>query len=145
MGKSQAFEREGTDVSKLHMKHLRANAPYSNHRLRNEYAWKYFKQERDMVGLPFCSSNMANDIDTERERCFINDRKYILTYVSNHIYQLVYVLACIYTSLLYSNACTSIVNTSFMAVNEPHNQVSVSIMSHCAVSRLLNQFATMSA
>lgn len=32
-----------------------------------------------------------------------------------------------------------------MAVIEPHNQVSVSIMSHCAVSKLLNQFAMMSA
>lgn len=54
-------------------------------------------------------------------------------------------LACICTSLLYSNASTSIVNTSFMVVNVSHSQVSVSIMSHCAVSKLLNQFAMMSA
>ena len=32
-----------------------------------------------------------------------------------------------------------------MAANEPHNQVSVSIMSRCAVSKLLNQFAMTSA
>ena len=99
-----------------------------------------------MVHLPFCSRNMANDIGTKRKRCFINNRKLsYLFFVSSHIYQLVYVLACIWTSLLYSNACTSIVNTSFMAANEPHNQVSVSIMSRCAVSKLLNQFAMTSA
>lgn len=48
-----------------------------------------------MVRLPFCSSNMANDIGTKRERCFINNRKlsYLITF------PVIYILACIRTSL----------------------------------------------
>lgn len=44
-----------------------------------------------MVSLSFSNSNMANSIDMEGRRCFINDRKFILTDIYNNIY----VRACI--------------------------------------------------